>query len=140
MIRQAGPGDIDRLIEIRGAVQENLLRDPASVTRADYEWFVARGLVWLAIKEGRIAGFSAGDPRDGTIWALFVDPSCEGRGLGARLLEMACADLVAAGFTSATLFTDPGTKAARLYRKLRWREEGMTEEGEMKFQRSLCIE
>jgi GNAT superfamily N-acetyltransferase len=137
MIRQAGAGDIDRLIEIRASVTENRLSDPGSVTREDYDWFVSRGLVWVAAFEGRVAGFSAGDPRDGTIWALFLDPTCEGLGLGARLLDKACADLKAAGFGTVTLSTDPGTKAARLYGRLGWRELGLTADREMRFGRDI---
>jgi ribosomal protein S18 acetylase RimI-like enzyme len=137
MIRRAEEADIDRLIEIRGAVRENRLRDPASVPRGDYDWFVAKGLVWVAEDLERIAGFSACDPRDGTIWALFLDPDCEGKGLGAELLDKACADLKAAGFGTVTLSTDPGTKAARLYRKLGWRDLGFLPDGEVQFAREI---
>ena len=132
-LRRAGPPDIDRLIEIRGAVRENRLRDPASVTRADYDWFVAENRIWLGEIDGRVAGFAAGDPRDGTIWALFVDPAHEGRGLGAKLLEKACEDLKADGLSKISLSTDPGTKAAQLYRNLGWQEEGLLENGEVRF-------
>lgn len=134
-LRRALPQDIDQLIRIRGAVRENRLRDPGSVTREDYDWFVFRDLVWLAEIDGQVAGFSAGDPRDATIWALFVDPEHEGRGLGAMLLDRTCADLKAAGHAALRLFTDPGTKAARLYRKLGWQEVGLTSDGEMEFRR-----
>jgi ribosomal protein S18 acetylase RimI-like enzyme len=133
VIRRADAEDIDRLIQIRGAVRENRLRDPASVTRTDYEWFVASGRVWVAQSADGIAGFSASDHRDGTIWALFVDPAFEGAGLGALLLARACADLKADGHAFATLSTDPGTKAARLYRKLGWQELGLASDGEMRF-------
>lgn len=133
VIRRATAGDIDQLIRIRGAVQENRLRDPASVTRADYEWFIAGLRVWLAEVDGQVAGFSAGDLRDGTIWALFVDPRQEGAGLGAMLLTKACADLQADGHATLRLYTDPDTKAARLYRKLGWEEVGLSADGEMQF-------
>ncbi len=136
-IRQARDGDTDRLITIRSAVAENRLRDPASVTRDDYDWFVGRGLVWVAEVDGQVAGFSAGDPRDATIWALFVDPEFEGARLGSVLLSKACNDLKAAGHAEARLFTDPGTKAARLYRKLGWQVVGPTAEGELEFRLSL---
>jgi ribosomal protein S18 acetylase RimI-like enzyme len=136
-IRRAVPADIDGLIVIRGAVQENRLRDPASVTRDDYGWFVRNNRVWLAGAETRVFGFSASDPRDGTIWALFVDPASEGFGLGTKLLAKACADLKADGFPEVRLFTDPGTKAARLYRKLGWQEVGLSADAEMEFVRKL---
>lgn len=133
VLRRARAGDIDQLIYIRGAVQENRLRDPASVTRADYDWFVGRALVWLAETDGRIAGFSAGDPRDGTIWALFVDPAHQGAGLGTRLLSAACEDLRASGHAVLRLTTDPGTRAARLYARLGWEVQGLLPDGEMEF-------
>jgi GNAT superfamily N-acetyltransferase len=133
-IRPAAKPDIDRLIVIRGVVTENRLRDPASVTRDDYEWFVARGLVWVAERGGQVAGFAAGDPRDASIWAVFVDPAFEGAGLGAVLLGKVCADLRAAGHARAWLVTDPGTKAARLYRRLGWEEHGLSPEGGMRFE------
>jgi ribosomal protein S18 acetylase RimI-like enzyme len=136
-VRPAVAADIDELIRIRAAVRENRLREPGSVTRADYDWFVSRGLVWVCESAGQVAGFSAGDPRDGTIWALFVDPDCEGRGLGAELLDRACADLKAGGFSTVTLSTDPGTKAARLYQRLGWRDEGLLPDGEVRFAREV---
>lgn len=137
MLRQAVATDIDRLVVIRSAVRENRLRDPGSVTREDYDAFLLGKLIWVAEVDGQIAGFSAGDPRDGTIWALFVDPAFEGAGLGAVLLSRACDDLKAAGHGTVRLSTDPGTKAARLYRKLGWQETGLTAEGEMEFWRRL---
>jgi GNAT superfamily N-acetyltransferase len=136
-IRQAAASDTERLIFIRAAVRENRLRDPGAVTRADYDWFVLRGLVWVIEIEGRVAGFSAADPRDGTIWALFVDPAYEGVGAGALLLSRACADLTAVGHKTARLWTDPGTKAARLYQKLGWQTAGLARGGEEEFWRSL---
>jgi ribosomal protein S18 acetylase RimI-like enzyme len=132
-LRRAHAGDVDHLVRIRSAVHENRLRDPASVSRADYDWFIAHQRLWLAETCGRVAGFAAGDPRDGTIWALFVDPDCEGLGLGAMLLGRVCEDLKADGHTVLNLSTDPGTKAARLYAKLGWEELGLVPDGEVAF-------
>ena len=133
VIRQAVARDIDALIRIRGAVQENRLADPASVTRTDYELFVAERWVWLAEIGGRIAGFSAGDPRDGSIWALFVDPTQQGIGLGPVLLDKACEDLKVSGHTTLRLSTDPGTRAARLYERLGWTRGDVSADGEIAF-------
>ena len=132
-LRRAGPQDVDALIRIRAAVRENRLRDPASVTRADYDWFVAESRIWLGEIDGQVAGFAAGDPRDGTIWALFVDPAQEGAGLGRLLLARVCANLRADGHAVLRLTTDPGTRAARLYRRLGWQEQGLLRDGEMAF-------
>ena len=136
-LRRATPADIPRLMAIRGAVQENRLSDPGSVTRADYDWFVDRGRVWVAEQQGRVAGFSAADDRDGTIWALFIDPADQGNGLASGLLDRACTDLANSGHTVARLTTDPGTKADRLYRKLGWVDLGLGADGEVQFERTL---
>ena len=132
-LRRATPADLDRLMALRAMVRENRLADPAAVTRADYAWFVGRGLVWVWAEGDALLGFAAGDPRDGWIWALFVAPESEGRGIGRALLSAACADLEAAGWTQATLSTDPGTRAERLYRRLGWQDEGLTAGGEVRF-------
>jgi GNAT superfamily N-acetyltransferase len=135
--RRAIADDIDRLIEIRGAVGENRLSDPSSVTRSDYERFVEHGRVWISETDGRVTGFSASDERDGSIWALFVDPAETGRGIGTSLLARACRDLKADGYAKAHLTTDPGTMADRLYRKLGWQEVGCSPSGEVMFELAL---
>jgi hypothetical protein len=61
-------------MEIRFAVRENRLLDPSRVTDADYHWFSENPGIWVWEEDGRILGFSAADTRDGTIWALFIDP------------------------------------------------------------------
>ena len=38
-----------------------------------------------------VVGFSAGDSGDGSIWALFVDPLHESRGIGRALIDAALA-------------------------------------------------
>ncbi len=135
--RRATPADIPRLIEIRGAVQENRLLNSGSVSLADYEWFVEQNRVWVAVDQGLIVGFSASDNRDGSIWALFLDPASQGQGLGAALLTLACNDLARDGLTTARLTTDPGTRAERLYRKLGWQDCGLEANGERRFERQL---
>src|SRR5947209_20634876 len=97
MTRQATLSDIPRLVEIRGAVRENRLSDPGRVTLADYEWQIINGPTYVWDDGGLIKGMSVGDPRDGSIWALFVDPAFEGRGIGRVLIRAACTSIAAAG-------------------------------------------
>jgi len=139
VIRRATPSDIDRLIEIRAAVRENVLSDPGSVTRADYDRFVGQARVWVAMVGDQITGFSASDERDGSIWALFVDRAHTGRGIGTILLNRACRDLRADGFAVTRLGTDPGTVADRLYRRLGWQAVGRDHSGEMVFEFALQV-
>jgi GNAT superfamily N-acetyltransferase len=101
LIRKATREDVPRLFEIRGAVRENRLGDPGRVTVALCEWFTENSAFWLWVEEGRVQGFSAADPRNGSIFGLFVDPAYEGRGIGRKLLPLACETLRKAGYRSA---------------------------------------
>ncbi|HEX3400515.1 MAG TPA: GNAT family N-acetyltransferase [Acetobacteraceae bacterium] len=135
--RKATHDDIPRLMEIRHGVHENRLRDPASVTAADCAAFIDRAEIWVWVEDGQIRGFSARDPRDGSIWALFVDPADEGRGIGRALLALACETVRVAGFATATLSTEPGTRADRFYRLNGWVETGRIAKGEVVFRRPM---
>jgi GNAT superfamily N-acetyltransferase len=136
-IRRAVLTDEPRIFEIRFAVRENRLSDPTLVTSADVKWFIENPGIWLWDEAGVIKGFSAGDTRDGTIWALFVDPAYEGRGIGKALLETALVPLRRAGYRVARLSTDRGTRADQFYRATGWVETGVTEKGETLFERGL---
>ena len=119
-IRRARLDERPRITEIRLSVRENRLRDPSRVTDADSRWFNDDPGIWVWEEDGRVLGFSAADTRDGTIWALFVDPAHEGRGIGRNLLARACAVLRVAGHRTATLGTEPGSRADRFYRRAGW--------------------
>lgn len=136
-LRRGTAGDLPRIREIRAAVRENRLADPGSVTEADLRHTLDRGLFHVAEEAGHVLGFSAAEPDDGTIWALFVDPDCEGRGIGRALLAAAVADLAAAGHGAARLTTDPGTRAAAFYAAAGWTCTGPAGKGEIGFERAL---
>ena len=106
MIRKAIEADIPRLTEIRAAVRENRLRNASRVTIADYQWFIANPGIFVWEEGGRVVGLSAADPRDGSIWALFIDEAYEGRGIARLLFERACTVLKNAGCTRMWLTTE----------------------------------
>ncbi|MCW0983794.1 GNAT family N-acetyltransferase [Agrobacterium sp. BT-220-3] len=81
-------------------------------------------------------GFSAADPRDGSIWALFVTPSFEKKGIGSSLLAEACACLRSSGVKRAWLTTDPGTRAEQFYRSAGWQHIG-EKDNELLFEMQL---
>jgi GNAT superfamily N-acetyltransferase len=137
MLRRATVSDIPRLMEIRGSVRENRLSDPSRVTIADYNWHIAHAPVHVWEDGGVIKGMSAGDPRDGSIWALFVDPAYEGGGIGQALILAACRSIAAAGHRMAKLSTEPGTRAERFYVRNGWLAKGYTERGEAIFIKEL---
>ena len=120
--RVADHGDIAAMSEIRLSVAENILSDPARVTLADYATYLTGpGQSWVAESDGRILAFGAAN-RSGLIWALFVRPGFEGRGLGRLLMRQCLAWLERAGVTRAYLDTGAGTRAEGFYRALGWRE------------------
>ena len=137
LIRRACRDDWPRIHEIRSAVRENQLSDPNLVTAEDMAWFTDNPGIWVWEEEGHIGGFSASDTRDGTVWALFVDPAQEGRGIGRSLLRATLDTLREAGHLTATLSTGPGTRAEQFYRKAGWTVIGHSAKGELVFQSPL---
>jgi GNAT superfamily N-acetyltransferase len=135
LIRRATRDDVPRIMEIRAGVRENRLRDPSRVTVEDVCWFVDNPGIFVWIEDGKIVGFSAGDPRNGNIYALFVEQPYEGRGIARALFERACNILIEAGCPRMWLTTWPGTRAERFYRKAGWYVTG-TSDGNLVFERS----
>jgi GNAT superfamily N-acetyltransferase len=136
MIRKATRADRQRISEIRFAVRENRPSNPA-VIEPLVDWLFDNSTFWVWEEDGAIQGFSAADPRDGAICALFVHPFYEGRGIGRALLPLACDILKTSGHATAVLTTEAGTRAERFYRTDGWTEIGRKEDGQIIFQKSL---
>ncbi|WP_245485524.1 MULTISPECIES: GNAT family N-acetyltransferase [Rhizobium] len=136
MLRKAALTDLRALKAIRALVVENMLSDPTKITDADYVWYVANPGVAVWEEDGEVVGFSAADPRNGNIWALFVAPRFERNGIGSILLAEACACLKSAGIGRAWLTTDPNTRAEKFYRAAGWEHVG-EKDRELRFERSL---
>jgi GNAT superfamily N-acetyltransferase len=133
-IRRARDEDHARITEIRNAVKENVLSEASrtSVDR-DYAWFRDNPGVWTWEEDGEILGFSAADTRDGSIWALFVAPGHERRGIGRALFEKACDVLRQDGHRTAWLTTQAGSRAEGFYRAAGWTVIGTSAKGELIF-------
>lgn len=88
--RRARPADIPAMARIRLSVTENTLSDPARVTLQMYhDYLDLRGRGWVCRSGGTIVGFGYASRDDASIWALFVQPGYEGRGIARRLLALA---------------------------------------------------
>ncbi|WP_211101386.1 GNAT family N-acetyltransferase [Niveispirillum sp. SYP-B3756] len=137
-IRLATRPDIPNLMHIRLSVRENILSNPARVPESAYYPFIEQGSLWLCEQAtGECLGFAAADLRDGSIWALFIFPEAEGRGIGQSLMERMIGDLRRAGWQQATLSTQPESRAAAFYQRNGWAPDGMTSGGDQIFIRPL---
>jgi ribosomal protein S18 acetylase RimI-like enzyme len=136
MLRPALLEDIPAMHALRLAVRENRLSDPSRVTQADYERRLAKpGASWVAELNGSIAGFAIADFPSRSVWALFVNPGFEGRGIGRSLLQQITQSLEAAGPGTIHLSTEGGTRAERLYAAAGWTRLGQLPNGELHFVR-----
>jgi GNAT superfamily N-acetyltransferase len=136
VIRKATRADYPRISEIRFAVRENQLSNPDAIASA-VDWLFDNSTFWVWEEDGAIQGFSAADPRDGSIFALFVHPSHERRGIGRALLPFACDILRDSGHATAILTTEPATRAEKFYRMDGWTEIGRKEDGQIIFRKNL---
>jgi GNAT superfamily N-acetyltransferase len=135
-IRLASVADIPGMHRVRMRVRENRLADPALIQPRDYEAMLTeRGRGWVAETGGRIAGFAVADAGRCNVWALFVDPDAEGRGIGRRLHDAMMEWFFAsAGAARVWLSTDPGTRAERFYRAAGWHHAGPEPNGEARYE------
>lgn len=136
-IRQATPDDITALEQVRSLVRENKLSTPIPRQRL-VAALEARGRGWVAVNDGQIVGFSMADDEESSIWALFLLPDWERRGLGRRLLDRAVDWLWAQGHRRIWLSTAGGTRAEGFYEYLGWQRTGVSASGEIRFE--LCGE
>lgn len=135
MLRKANVSDVAAMNHLRLQVRENVLSDPARVTEAmTADAITVSGRGWVFEEEGHILGFSIAMDQDPTIWALFVLPGHEGRGIGHALHEAAVKWLWSRGAERIWLGTDPDTRADRFYRARGWQEAGRHPNGEIRFE------
>ncbi|HEY0321138.1 MAG TPA: GNAT family N-acetyltransferase [Pyrinomonadaceae bacterium] len=132
IFREARTEDISALSEVRLSVQENALSNPHLITREMYETHLCDiGKGWLCEVDGEVVGFSVASLRDASIWALFVKPAHERRGIGQRLLHLAVAWLFDMGLSSIALSTAANTRADRFYERQGWQRGELKANGEV---------
>ena len=135
IIREARLEDIPQIQIVRNSVKENTLSDPNLVTDKDCEEFLfERGKGWVCEINDRITGFSIVDLKENNIWALFVDPEFENKGIGRKLHNIMLDWYFEQTKEDVWLGTSPHTRAENFYRKSGWTETGMHGKGEIKFE------
>jgi GNAT superfamily N-acetyltransferase len=135
LFREAIINDIRAIQVVRNAVKENMLSDPALVSDKDCEdYMFTRGKGWVCTIGETIVGFSIADLVDDNVWALFIHPDHEKKGIGRRLHDLMMHWYFEQGKEKAWLSTAPNSRAEGFYRQAGWKETGITKTGEVKFE------
>jgi len=89
IFREATIADITQMQIVRHSVKENVLSNPALVTDEDCKDYITRkGKGWVCQEENIVVGFAIADVIDKNIWALFVHPRFERKGIGKTLHDI----------------------------------------------------
>ena len=119
---------------IRLAVTENRLRDPSRITLQMYlDYLGPLGKSWVCEADGVIAGFASADNAGGSIWALFINPDHEGKGIGKHLLALMADYLFALGHEKIVLSTSADTRADTFYASQGWERGKMKDDVEVHY-------
>ncbi len=137
--REAMISDIPQLEIIRNSVKENVLFDPSLVTTEDYEdYLTKRGKGWVCEIDNNVIGFAIADLVDNNIWALFIHPDHEKKGIGHQLHRLMLNWYFSNGKETVWLSTAPNSRAEMFYKKSGWRSTAITKSGEIKFEMSAA--
>lgn len=135
IIREAKIEDIKQIQIVRNSVTENTLSNPNLVTDEDCkEFMTVRGKGWVCEINNQIVGFSIVDLKDHNIWALFLRPEFEQKGIGRQLHDIMVDWYFKQTMNNVWLGTSPKTRAETFYRKAGWKEVGTHGNGEIKFE------
>lgn len=135
LIREATFRDIPQLQIVRHSVKENILSDPLLVTEQHYlNYLTKRGKGWLCETKEGIVAFAVVDLKEHNVWALFVRPEYEKKGIGKKLHEIMLDWYFTQTQRRLWLGTSPQTRAEKFYRKAGWIEKGKHGSVEIKFE------
>jgi len=136
--REALITDIEQIQAVRNSVKENMLSNPSLVSDTDVEdYLFRRGRGWVCEINNKVVGFSIISVTDCNVWALFVHPDHEKKGIGGTLQTIMLDWYFNQTDNEVWLSTAPGTRAEAFYRKSGWKEIGVYGKGEIKFGMSL---
>lgn len=137
IFREAVLEDIPAIQVVRNSVKENMLSDPALVSDKDCEEYMfVRGKGWVCEMHGNILGFAIADLKDDNIWALFIHPDHEKKGIGKKLHQIMMDWYFDQEKEKVWLSTAPGSRAEGFYKAAGWKQTGITRSGEVKFEMS----
>ncbi|MEK7225174.1 MAG: GNAT family N-acetyltransferase [Bacteroidota bacterium] len=138
-IREARVADIPQIQVVRNAVRENQLSDPALVPDKDVEDYLSRrGKGWVCEIDHTIIGFAIVSVRDKNVWALFVQPGYDKKGVGRILHDEMMNWYFQQSSETIWLSTTAGTRAESFYRRVGWSAAGLHGKGEIKFEMTMA--
>jgi GNAT superfamily N-acetyltransferase len=137
IFREANPQDIPQMQVLRNTVKENKLSSPKLITdKAVLDFITIRGKGWVCEIDGSVVGFAIADLVKSNIWALFIHPDFERKGIARNLQRLMLDWYFLQGKDLVWLGTQPGTRAEQFYRKSGWIENGMNGSREIRFEMS----
>ncbi|WP_228851798.1 GNAT family N-acetyltransferase [Aegicerativicinus sediminis] len=138
IFREARKSDIKQIQIVRNSVTENTLSNPDLITDEDcLDFITKRGKGWVCEIDNKIVGFAIADIKEHNIWALFVHPDFEKKGIGRHLHDLMLDWYFNQTSHNVWLGTSPKTRAEKFYRKSGWKEVGTHGKGEIKFEMTL---
>lgn len=138
-IRPARPDDRDAIFRIRTSVTENVLTmadlaDRGITPDSIADMIAHEPCAWLATADGVPLGFAMIDPTEACLFAAFVLPEQEGRGIG-RALVATCENALFARHAVIWLETAAHSRAAGFYRHLGWGNETPLGGGDLRLEK-----
>lgn len=135
IVREARTEDIPQIQAVRNSVKENMLSNPALVPDKEVEDYIHhRGKGWVCVADNIIVGFAIVSIADHNVWALFIQPGYDKKGIGKKLHYEMMKWYFSQTNNTIWLSTAPGTRAESFYRKAGWKETGLYGKGEIKFE------
>ena len=138
--REAIVEDIPTIFKVRVKVRENLLsllelRNMGITQESVGEALKSECKGWVAECDDQVVGFAIANKKTRSVWALFVLPEYEGRGIGRGLLELAMNWLWEQGYDEIWLDTgpDPQSRANGFYKYLGWKMKETTLHGQIRY-------
>ncbi len=138
-IRTARMTDVETIFDVRTSVTGNHLSREDLRQRGITETVVAdmiekRLCAWVATENDKTIGFSMILPDEGSLFAAFVLPEYQGKGVGRRLVLLAEQELFK-HCEVAWLETDKNSRAAKFYLQLGWGNKKMINGNDIKLEK-----
>lgn len=128
IIRRAEESDIGEIVDICTTAKENTFNTPELPPR-DLADIIKEGGSFVCCEGRKIIGVGLAED-NGFVFALYVRPEWDNKGIGKKLLNTMLYWIHEKGVSQAFLVTAPGTKADKFYEKHGWVRGNINTDGE----------